>query len=152
MNDYFRIIKYTPEYLGDTLFCFLSAKDALGDIPRLRGDMLDIQKHYLDKDDMFWIAVDEDNRVIGMIGTDTVSETDMWLKRLFIKPEAKRKGIASALLKTAEEYAKSKGIRTIHTRFADNYTEAAHFYPAKGFIKTERDAERNNYFIKTIQG
>jgi len=94
----YKIIKYESKYKDDMLFCYLSAKDALGVIPHLRDDLLDVQKCYFDKNDMFWIAISDDNRVVGMIGTDTVSETDIWLKRLFIKPEMKRSGIASALL------------------------------------------------------
>ena len=88
----FNIIPFRREYRDDTIFCLLSAKDALGRAPRLNDDLLDIQGRYFDKGDMFWIAINADNRVAGMIGTNTVSETDMWLKRLFIKPEMKRKG------------------------------------------------------------
>jgi len=36
-----------------------------------------------------------------------------------------------------EKFAVSKGITTIHTRFADWYIEAAQFYPAKGFTDAE---------------
>ena len=130
-------------------FCYLSAKDALGAIPRLREDLLDIQTYYFDKNDMFWIAVNDDNRVIGMIGTDTVSETDMWLKRLFIKPEMKRNGVAGSLLAVVEEYANSKGILSIHTRFADNYIEAFRFYSSKGFIESDR-SDGLRHLIKSI--
>jgi len=117
----------------------LLAKEALGNLPpKFNEDLLDIQSNYFDKGDMFWVALDEANRVIGMIGTNTVSETDMWLKRLFIKPTWKRQGLGSALFAVAEEYAKSKGIANIHTRFAKFYSEAAAFYPAKGFVEAEK--------------
>jgi GNAT superfamily N-acetyltransferase len=145
----FKIIKYSREYRDDMLFCYLSAKDALGGIPRLSDDLLDIQKHYFDKNDMFWIAVNDNNRVIGMVGTDTVSETDIWLKRLFVKPEIKRNGVAGALLNIVVAHAKSRGITSIHTRFSDNYIEASHFYPAKGFIESGR-SDGLRHFIKTI--
>ena len=133
----FKILSFQSEYRDDTIFCLLLAKDAIsaGYPPRLSEDLLDIQKNYFDKGDMFWIALDGNDRVIGMIGTSTVSVSDMWLKRLFIKPTHKRKGLGSALLATAEEYAKSKGIINIHTRFAEWYKEASVFYPAKGFIE-----------------
>jgi len=134
----FNIIPFQEEFRDDTIFCLLSAKDALGDIPRLNEDILHIKECYFDKGDMFWIALDENQRVIGMLGTDTVSKTDMWLRRLFIKPALKRNGLGSALFSKAEEYAIAKGISVIHTRFHDNYVEAAMFYPKKGFIYTER--------------
>ena len=134
----FNIIPFQEKYRDDTIFCLLSAKDALGEVPRLNEDILHIKEYYFDKGDMFWIALDENQRVIGMLGTDTVSDTEMWLRRLFIKPALKRNGLGSALLSFAENYAVSKNISIIHTRFFDSYTEAQKFYPAKGFFYTER--------------
>jgi GNAT superfamily N-acetyltransferase len=145
----FRIIKYSQEYRDDMFFCYLSATDALEGAPHLRDDLFDIQKNYFDKGDMFWIAINDHNRVVGMIGTNTVSKTDMWLKRLYIKPEMKRKGIACALLTVVIEYAKSKGIVSIHTRFNEDYIEASHFYPLQGFIEGER-SDGLRHFIKKV--
>jgi len=146
----FKIIKYSQEYRDDMWFCFLYARDAAGMAVRLRDDLFDIQSNYFDKGDMFWIAVDCNNRVVGMVGTNATSETDMWLKRLFIKPEMKRKGIATALLNTAVEYAKQKGIALIHTRFADIQAEAVYFYPAMGFVEDEPVDEHTKHFVKRI--
>ena len=143
----FKIIPFQQEYRDDTIFCLLLAKDAVGRLPEITEDFLDIQGRYFDKGDMFWIALDNDNRVIGMIGTDTTSESDMWLRRLFIKPSLKRKGLGSALLSLAENYAQSKGITTIHTRFYDDFTEAARFYPSKGFIEDGK-SDGLRHFIK----
>ena len=146
----FKIIPFQNEYRDDTIFCLLSAKDAIQNAPRLSDDLLDIQKNYFDKGDMFWIALDENNRVIGMIGTNTISETDMRLKRLFIKPTHKRKGLGSALLAIAEDYAKMKKIENIHTRFAEWYDEDAMFYPSKGYVETDKSDGRR-HFIKYIE-
>ena len=133
----FKIVPFQNEYRDDTILCFLLAKDAISadHPPRINEDLFDIQKNYFDKGDMFWIALDHDDRVIGMIGTRTVSVSDMWLKRFFVKPTHQRKGLGSALLATAEEYAKIKGVVTIHTRFLEWYSEASVFYPAKGFVE-----------------
>jgi len=98
---------------------------------------------------MFWIVLNNNQRVIGMLGTDTVSKNEMWLRRLFIKPEIKRNGLGSALLSVAEEYAISKGISIIHTRFPDSYIEASKFYPAKGFVDAGRH-EDLRHMIKNI--
>ena len=99
---------------------------------------------------MFWIALDEGGRVVGMVGTKTVSPTDMWLKRLFVKPGLKKTGIGSALLATAERYAAEKGVTTVHTNFSDDYMEAACFYPKKGFIERERN-NGSHHLIKRIE-
>jgi len=146
----YEIIPYKREYRDDLLFCLLSAKDALGKVPTINEDLLDIQRNYIDNNDMFWIAVDGNKRVVGMLGTKTDSPTDLWLKRFYIKPELKCMGIGSALLSKAEKFAKQRGIETIHTRFSDDYVEAAVFYPSKGFIEHDK-SDGLTHLIKTVQ-
>ena len=140
------IVPYERKYRDDMLFCFLSAKDAMGNYaptkwskPTLKDDLLDIEGTYFERGDIFYLAIDERDRVVGMIGTQTVSPTELWLKRLFIKPEVKGKGIGSKLLAAVEKYAAEKGVTTIHTRFAYWYQEAEVFYPAKGFAESGSD-------------
>ena len=59
------IIPYDERYRDDMIFMVLEAKDALGRVPRLNEDLLDVQKNYIDTGDMFWLAIDEHDRVIG---------------------------------------------------------------------------------------
>lgn len=143
------VIPYDKKYRDDMLFCYLLAKEALGKMPNIREDLFDIQKNYFDNDDMFWLAIDANNRVVGMIGTKTVSAADLWLKRLFIKPNAKRQGIGTQLLGVVERFAKERNIPNLHTRFPDDFVEAAHFYYNNGFIETTRN-EGLRHFCKNI--
>ncbi len=43
-----RIIPFEEKYRDDMIFMVLEAKNALGRVPRLNEDLLDIQKNYLD--------------------------------------------------------------------------------------------------------
>ncbi len=54
----YTIIPYDAKYRDDMIFMVLEAKDALGRVPRLNEDLLDVQKNYLDTGDMFWLAID----------------------------------------------------------------------------------------------
>ena len=58
------IIHYEEKYRDDLIFMVLQAKDALGRKPSINEDLLDIKANYFDRGDMFWIAVNEDDRVI----------------------------------------------------------------------------------------
>jgi len=129
------IIKYSSKYRDDMIFMVLEAKNALGRIPRLNEDLLDVDRYYFSNEDMFWLAVDENDRVIGCIGTKTIGEHKMWLKRLYVKASLKRNGIGWQLLKTAETYAASTGITDVYTRFSKDYVEAQNFYPKNGFTE-----------------
>ena len=85
MSNY-TIITYNEKYRDDMIFMVLEAKDALGRVPRLNEDLLDVQKNYIDTGDMFWLAIDEHDRVIGCIGYNSIpGTTEVKLHRLYIK-------------------------------------------------------------------
>lgn len=131
-----KIKLFEPKYRDDLIFMILEAKNALGRIPHLNEDLLDIDDNYFSTGNMFWIAIDDNDRVIGSIGTKIISKNEMWLKRLYVKSTMKKQGIGNMLYIKAEEFAAHKGIVTIYTRFASDYIEAQKFYPSIGFIET----------------
>ena len=134
----FRIIQYDDIYKDDMIFMVLSAKDALKKIPSINPDLLDIKSNYIDKGDMFWVALGENNRVVGCIGYETIKPLEARIHRLYIKPELKRQGIGSALLETLVKYVKEKGYNKLSIHTGDEkYYESKLFYRAKGFIEVE---------------
>ena len=81
------IKNYDESYRDDLIFMVLQAKDALGRKPTINEDLWDIKANYLDRGDMFWIAVDENDRVIGCVGySKIVGTTEAFLHRLFVSP------------------------------------------------------------------
>lgn len=134
----FKIKQYDDCYRDDMIFMVLCAKDALKKIPTINPDLLDIQNNYLNKGDMFWVALNENNRVIGCVGYETINPLEARVHRLYIKPELKRQGIGSALLDTIVKYVKEKGYKKISIHLGDEkYWESKLFYKAKGFVETE---------------
>lgn len=71
-----KIKLYEDKYKDDMIFMVLQAKDALGRLPRINEDLLDIKKHYLDHGDGFWIAADDNDRVIGCGGYSRIEGTN----------------------------------------------------------------------------
>ena len=134
----FKIKQYDDFYRDDMIFMVLSAKDALRKVPSINPDLLDIKTNYIDKGDMFWIALGENNRVIGCVGYETIKPLEARIHRLYIKPELKRQGIGSALLETLVKYVKEKGYNKLSIHTGDEkYQESKLFYKAKGFIEVE---------------
>ena len=83
---------YEDRYRDDMIFMVLQAKDALGRIPSINEDLLDIKKNYFDRGDMFWIAADDNDRVIGCGGYSRIEGTnEAFIHRLYIKASEKRK-------------------------------------------------------------
>ena len=133
-----RIIPFETQYRDDMVFMVLEAKNALGRIPTLNEDLLNIQANYLDQGDMFWLALDENDRVIGCIGYNSMEGTaEAKLHRLYVKYDLKRQGIGSALLETAEEHIKAQGkaAALVHLGEKEYYFESYHFYPKHGYIE-----------------
>ncbi len=105
-----KIIEYKGNYRDDLIFMVLEAKNALGRIPSINPDLLTIEASYLEKGDYFWLAVNEENRVIGSIAYSSILKTnEVFLHRLFIKPSLKHQGIGSQLLAFAEDYLRKSG-------------------------------------------
>ena len=141
----FKIKQYDDCYRDDMIFMVLCAKDALKKIPTINPDLLDIQNNYLNKGDMFWVALGENNRVIGCVGYETINPLEARVHRLYVKLELKRQGIGSALLETVIKYVKEKGYKkmSIHTG-DEKYWESKLFYKAKGFVETELNILEKN--------
>lgn len=141
----FKIKQYDDCYRDDMIFMVLCAKDALGKNPTINPDLLEIHNCYLNKGDMFWVVLGENNRVIGCIGYETINPLEARVHRLYVKPELKRQSIGSALLETVVKYVKEKGYKKISIHLGDEkYWESKLFYKAKGFVETEpRILEKN---------
>ena len=136
------IIKvYEESYRDDLIFMVLQAKDALGRKPTINPDLLDIRMNYLDCGDMFWIAVDEADRVIGCIGYSKIPETaEAFVHRLYVKASEKHKGIGTELLRIAEEGMRNSGIAVSHVHLGapkEQWFESYSFYPKHGYFEYE---------------
>lgn len=130
-----RIIPFAQQYRDDMIFMVLEAKDALGRVPALNEDLLDVPKNYLNPGDMFWLALDDADQVIGCIGYRSIpGSSEIRLHRLYVKYSLKRQGIGSELLMTAETYAREHGKTAAHVHLGGKeYFESRQFYPKHGY-------------------
>ena len=132
------IIKlYEEKYRDDLIFMVLQAKDALGRKPTINPDLLDIQTNYLDRGDRFWVAVNEDDRVVGCIGySKTDNPEEAFLHRLYVKAPEKHKGIGTKLLQAAENEMRKQGIMVSLVHLGEpkeQWFESYSFYPKNGY-------------------
>ena len=132
---------YEEKYRDDLVFMVLQAKDALGRKPTINEDLLDIKAKYFDCGDMFWVAVNGEDRVIGCVGySKTENPTEAFLHRLYVKASEKHKGIGTKLLQTAEAEMKKQGIvvSLVHLGAPrEQWFESYAFYPKNGYREYE---------------
>lgn len=128
---------YEERYRDDLIFMVLQAKDALGRKPTINEDLLDIKGNYFVRGDQFWIAVNEEDRVIGCIGySRTEDPAQAFLHRLYVKASKKRKGIGTRLLQTAEDEMRKQGIAVALVHLGsprEQWFESYAFYPKHGY-------------------
>lgn len=120
------------------IFMVLEAKNALGRVPRLNEDLLDVEGSYFSRGDMFWLAVDDNDRVVGCVGYNGYSRDTAKLHRLYVKYDLKRQGIGTEFLLTAERCMKACGYRysVVHLG-GKEYFESRRFYPKHGYTEYE---------------
>ena len=116
---------YEDRYRDDMIFMVLQTKDALGRIPSINEDLLDIKKNYFDRRDMFWIAADDNDRVIGCGGYSRIEGTnEAFIHRLYIKASVRlclkllrRECAATALRQRGciSAIRRSSGLSPIHS-------------------------------------
>lgn len=128
---------FEEKYRDDLIFMVLQAKDALGRIPAINEDLLNINANYFEKGTMFWIAVDDNDRVIGSVGySKSDREDEAFIHRLFVKPTMKRRGIGTALLEVVENEMRDKGITVSIVHLGEpkeQWFESYSFYPKHGY-------------------
>ena len=136
-----RIVRYEPRYRDDMLFMVLGAKDALGRMPTVNEDLLDIEENYFRRGDEFFVALDDNDRVIGCVGYSRIDNTnEAFLHRLYVKANRKRRGIGSKLLAAAESAMRAKGILVARVHLGEpkeQWLASYLFYPKHGYIQYE---------------
>lgn len=137
----YRIISFEKQYRDDLIFMVLEAKNALGRVPKLNEDFLDVDGYYLSKGDMFRIVLDSNDRVVGCVGCNLLPDGSAALHRLYVKYSLKRLGIGSALLADAEDFVRKNGRKTIkiHLGAPSIYFESRAFYLKHGYRFTDEN-------------
>ena len=75
------------------------------------------------------VAVDENKQIAGFMST----ERDGYVNRLYTRPDMINKGVATALLKNTEDWAKKHKIKEL---VLESSKSAEKFYAHRGFEKT----------------
>jgi putative acetyltransferase len=114
-----------------------SMKAALEEyIARALVEELDrIAAYYREKDGGFWVGLEED-RLVGTFGLERVSSDAMELRRMYVDPGSRRRGIGSQMLRYAENQALQRSCTKLVLSTADFQTDAIRLYERACFEMT----------------
>jgi len=85
-----------------------------------------------------WLARSAD-RVIGCIALRRLGQPhSAEIKRLYVRPEARGRGVAQQLLEAVESFAEAAGYRWVYLDTTDEMKTAARFYRQNGYQPCDR--------------
>ena len=106
---------------------------------------------------VYFIALDEAERVIGGIGvTEFAGLPDCAeLQKLYLDDSAKGRGYGRALMKIAEDWARSAGYRQLYLETHSNLTAAMRLYEKLDFRRIERPqavvhSTMDHFYLKAL--
>lgn len=105
----------------------------------LRDDRESFAREYFGDGSGVWLAYDG-ARVMGCIALRPLPQMERAgeIKRMYVKPDYRGRGVAERLLKALEEYAAGAGYRTLYLDTKDDLTTAIRFYRRHGYEACER--------------
>jgi GNAT superfamily N-acetyltransferase len=101
--------------------------------------------------DILWLARGDDGAPLGCVALRELAPGRVEVKHLYVTPEARRAGVASALMDALEAEARSRGA-AILLETGDAQPEALSFYARRGYANRgpydgcEFETPRSRYF------
>lgn len=128
----------------------------------LREEIERIADYYGERRGSFWIAA-AGPKIVGMFGLERVPASDgMELRRMYVDPDMRRKGIARKMLDFAEQECRRQDIDQLDLSTSELQREALSFYRSSGYAlvreevgtapsnKTVGGGIRRYYFTKRL--
>lgn len=100
-----------------------------------------IADYYGERNGGFWVA-ESAGTVVGMFGLEPDGPDAMELRRMYVAPEARRRGIARQMLEFAENECRRRGLQSLTLSTSELQGEALALYRAAGYrLQKEEIAE-----------
>jgi GNAT superfamily N-acetyltransferase len=109
-----------------------------------------VSDYYRERDGGFWVAAERQN-IVGMFGLESSGEDAMELRRMYVDPDVRRRGIARRMLRFAEKECSRRGRSRMALSTSELQQEALSLYRNAGYelVREEVAVAATN---KTIGG
>jgi putative acetyltransferase len=91
-----------------------------------------IPAYYSERDSCFWVAVTGDN-VVGTFGLERASDEAMELRRMYVDPSTRRRGIVRQMLQFAEDECRCRKVSRNELSTAEIKQAALALYRNAGY-------------------
>jgi putative acetyltransferase len=98
----------------------------------LREEIDRIPAYYSERDGGFWVAIAGD-KLVGTFGLERASDDAMELRRMYVDPSARRRGIARQMLQFAEDECRRRNVSRLELSTAEIQQAALALYRNAGY-------------------
>lgn len=103
------------------------------------------QSFYYNNSYNFWYVTDNNGKIIGSIGLKKIDDNCAEIKKFFVIPKYRGKGVAQKLMNSLLKAAMKHKFKTIFLGTVDKLEAAAKFYKKYGFLSINRQDLPNNF-------
>ena len=100
-------------------------------------DVMALPDSYTGKGGHFWVVEDQRNHVLGSCGLYPLAASTVELRKMYVHPAARGRGLGQTLLDKAVDTARAEGARCIVLDTHDSMTAAVHLYLRAGFVRDD---------------
>ncbi len=115
------------------VYAALCEHDFVPDPQDTDADLADLELSYTSRGGAFDVLVDTNDRVIGTVGLYPQSEGRCELRKMYLAPGYRGRGLGKRLLRHAMERARVLGFKRIELETASRLVVAQQMYEAFGF-------------------
>jgi putative acetyltransferase len=94
--------------------------------------------YYRERHGGFWVAV-ENERIVGMFGLEPSGDSAMELRRMYVDPDLRRRGIARRMLEFAEQQCRRRNRPRLDLSTSELQQEALAFYENAGYVRVREE-------------
>src|SRR2546423_9617546 len=105
--------------------------------PELDGDLEDPAATYA----ALWVA-DDGGAVVGSVALRDLGDRRVELKRMYLRPDQRGRGLGKQLLELALDWARANGMRAVRLDTSERMVAARRLYEANGFERVPGEAPR----------
>ena len=104
----------------------------------LREEIDRIEPYYAERQGSFWIAEDA-GTLLGMFGLERADPHSMELRRMYVAPAARRRGLARTMLVHAERVCAWSGCDRLILSTSELQPAALQLYRTSGYVQVRED-------------
>ncbi len=119
------------------IFSILAEYDLMAEHEGVDADLGDIEANYMARGGSFDVVVDTNNLIVGTVGLYPLDAKTCELRKMYLIPACRGKGMGRKLLDRVLDKAKSQGFERMVLETSSKLVEAIAMYKRYGFTRAE---------------